>query len=58
MVDAETEGDVRVVSAARVREEEDKALGWKFHSKVLSRKIWHAVRWATDRRGGGVTRSG
>ena len=51
--DAKAEGSALKGRAASGREEEDEAVAWSFHDTVLSGKLQKAVRWATNREGGG-----
>ena len=52
------EGAAREGRAAFCGEEEDDAVARSFHETVLSWKLRQAVRWATDREGGGCILSG
>ena len=51
--DAEAKGAAHEGRAAFGGEEEDDAVARSFHETVLSGKLRQAVRWATDREGGG-----
>ena len=51
--DAEAEGAAREGRAASGGEEDDDTVAHSYHDTVLSGKLWQAVRWATDREGGG-----
>ena len=51
--DAKAEGAAREGRSASGGEEEDDALARSYHDTVLSGKIRQAIRWATDREGGG-----
>ena len=51
--DANEEGAAREGRTASSSEEEDEAVARSFHKTVLSGKLQQAVRWATDREGGG-----
>ena len=53
MGDAEAEGAAREGRSAFSGEEEYDAVARSFHETVLSGKLWQAVRWATNREGGG-----
>ena len=50
---AEAEGAAQEVKAASFGEEEEDAVAWSFHETVLLGKLRQAVRWETDREGGG-----
>ena len=51
--DADVEGAAREGRAAFSREEEVYAVARGFHETVRSGNLWQAVRWATEREGGG-----
>ena len=51
--DAEAEGVTRECRAASDGKEEDNAVARSYHDTVLSGKLRQAVRWETDRKGGG-----
>ena len=51
--DAEAEGAAREGRAAFSGEDEDDAVARSFHNTLLSGKLRQAVRWATNREGGG-----
>ena len=51
--DAEAEGASREGRAASGSEEEDEVVARSFHNTLLSGKHRQAVRWATNREGGG-----
>ena len=51
--DAEAEGAAREGRSARKIEEEDEVVSQSYNDTVLSGKLRKAVRWATDREGGG-----
>ena len=50
---AEAEGASREGRAASGGEEEDNAVAWSYYDTVLSGKLRQAIRWSTDREGGG-----
>ena len=51
--DPKVEGAVREGRAASGGEEEDEAVARSYHDTVLSGNLRQAVRWATNREGGG-----
>ena len=51
--EAEAEGAGREVRDAFIGKEEDDAVAPSFHKTMLSGKLRQAIRWATDREGGG-----
>ena len=53
--DAEVEGSAREGRSASGGEEEDKAIARSYYDMVLSGKLRQAVRWATIRKGEGVS---
>ena len=53
MGNAEAEGVAQEGRAAFGGEEEEVAADRSYHDTVLSGNLWQAVRWATDREGGG-----
>ena len=50
---ADAEGAAPEGRAASGGKEEDKAVARSYHNTVLSGKLRQAIRWATDREGGG-----
>ena len=52
-MDAEADGASREGRTTRGREKEDNQQAWSYHSTVMSGNISHAVRSATNRKGGG-----
>ena len=51
--DTEAEGAAQEGRAASCGKEEDEDIGWSYHDTIFSGKLHKAVRWATDRAGGG-----
>ena len=51
--DTKAEGAAREGRAASGGEEEYEAIVWSYHATLLSGKLRQAVRWSTDREGGG-----